>query len=171
MAKKLTPVKCKYCNLIINRNTEFNYSAVGQRYAHDECIQQAAKSKENREAIHDKIKQLCGGSYVRARVEKQISQNLNDGRTLKGILQTLQYWYDIQKHDPKEAHGGIGIVEYVYEDAQKYFERKRQIGINFGKVPKEEVEKTIERKNALSPPCTLRERIVKPRRKVYFKLD
>jgi len=174
--KKLKPVKCYYCGQMIDRDNEFLWHQMNNgRYCHNECeesfYKKEKKESSEKEQIHQKIKDLCGQDYVKSRVEKQIKDNLKDGRSLKGILQALEYWYDIQKHDPKEAYGGIGIVEYVYQDAQNYFERKRQLDINFGKVPKENVKKMMDNQKKTSPPCMIKERVIKPRRAVYFRLD
>lgn len=176
MANKLRPVKCYYCGEMIDRNTEFFWHQMAnQRYCHNECeesfYKKEKKETSEREQIHQKVKELCGQDYVKSRVDNQIKENLKEGRTLKGILQALDYWYDVQKHDPKEAYGGIGIVEYIYQDAQNYFERKQKLCINFDKVPEEKVKKMLDNKEKLSPPCKVKERIIKPRRAVYFKLD
>lgn len=51
---------------------------------------------------------------------------LKDGKTEIGILKTLEYWYDERQEDPNKANGGIGIVDYVYGQAQDFYFKKEQ---------------------------------------------
>lgn len=125
---KRAPVKCVYCGKYIYRDDEFDYSPVGTRYAHDSCIRRVTIEADGRNAIHEKVKDICGTEYSRSRVEKQIDQLLDNGRTLDGILKTLDYWFDVKHGDPSKANGGIGIVDFVYGEAMGYYEdqeRKR----------------------------------------------
>ena len=114
---------------------------------------------------------MCGNDYVKTRVENQIKENLKQGRTPEGILKSLEYWYDIQKHDPTEAHGGIGIVEYIYSDAQRYFDRKEQLKRQAELVSPETVQNIINNAHAASIPTQRREKVTKPRHVTYFNLD
>lgn len=56
-----------------------------------------------------------------SKLTQQIQTFLKRGYTLKGILFTLIYFYDIQKGSIDKSQGGIGIVPYVYEDAKQYW--------------------------------------------------
>lgn len=174
-------VKCYYCGEKIDRETEFNFTKMTNgRYAHDECknkrkkiynkTQETSSTVNKRDMIHNKVKALCGDAYVKTRVENQIRDNLSQGRTIDGILKSLDYWYDVQKHDPAEAHGGIGIVEYIYSEAQRYYARKEELKKNFDAIPQETIQKIIDNSHAVSPPCTKKERVTRPRHVVYFDL-
>ena len=68
------------------------------------------------------------------------------GRTPKGIYFTLRYFYDIKHGDKTKSSGSIGIVDYVYEDATKYWiaREERESGI-LNKIEKLEQEKKQER--------------------------
>lgn len=177
-------VKCKYCGKIIDKEVDFTYSKdTSGRYYHDECYKRKKaggsfkqldkKKKEEpntRDLIHQKIKTLCGDAYVKTRVENQIKENRAQGRTLEGILKTLEYWYDVQKHDPKEAYGGIGIVEYIYPEAQKYFSRKEELKKQCDATPQSTIDSIKQNMNAFSKPCTIKEKTVRPRNVAYFDL-
>ena len=64
-------------------------------------------------------------------IEKQIKI----GRTYDGIRGTLYYFYEIKENDlPINNMSGIGIVEYVYDEAASYFK---------------ELEKTIDHNNSV----------------------
>ena len=52
MAKQ-KPVKCPYCGQMIDRDYEFDWKKIGNRYWHDECY---AKSQEEKEKNKDKQK-------------------------------------------------------------------------------------------------------------------
>lgn len=56
-----------------------------------------------------------------AKLSSQLKNFLKQGYTLKGILFTLVYFYDIKKGDIDRAHGGIGIVPFIYEEAKQYW--------------------------------------------------
>lgn len=176
-------VKCKYCGGQVDKESYLYSRDTSGRYYHDSCYEkkkagysfnQSTKEEKLpsiRELIHNKIRSLCGNDYVKTRVENQIKENLKQGRTPEGILKSLEYWYDIQKHDPTEAHGGIGIVEYIYSDAQKYFDRKEQLKKQAELVSPETVQNIINNAHAASIPTQRREKVTKPRHVTYFNLD
>lgn len=176
-------VKCKYCGGQIDKESYFYSRDTGGRYYHDSCYEKKKagysfnskikkeESSSTRDLIHNKIKSLCGDAYVKTRVENQIKANIKEGRTPEGILKSLEYWYDIQKHDPIEAHGGIGIVEYIYSEAQKYYDRKEQLKKQAESVSQETAQKIINNAHAASIPTQKRERVTKPRHVTYFNLD
>ncbi len=177
-------VKCKYCGKNIDKENDFLYGRDTRgRYYHDSCYEKkkagysfnqeskTEKPPNTKELIHYKVKSLCGDAYVKTRVENQIKENIKQGRTPEGILKSLEYWYDVQKHDPTEAYGGIGIVEYIYSEAQKYYERKEQLKKQAESISPETVQKIINNTHAASTPTQKKERITKPRHVTYFTLD
>lgn len=66
--------------------------------------------------------QLFGTEYVNPRIQTQIRKYISEnGFTYAGILMALKYFYEVRHGDIEKAHGGIGIVEYVYQDARNYY--------------------------------------------------
>ena len=71
--------------------------------------------------------------------------------TYNGIYHTLIYCYDIKKMSIAKAKEGIGIVPYVYEEAQEYFKnfyKKQQViveGIR-EQMEKEPIQMVVNKK-------------------------
>lgn len=117
-------VKCFYCNKYFDRDSEPTVAVKGRRYAHEKCYntEQINNSENNKEVLEEYIKDLFGYEEIPQAVNKQLENFIKyKNFTYPGILRTLQYCYEV-KHLSKEKSGGrIGIVEYAYNDAQKYF--------------------------------------------------
>lgn len=58
--------------------------------------------------------------------EKLIKNYYEAGYTYKGIEKALIYHYDILKSDKAKGNQRIGIVPYVYEEAEKYFKKEQE---------------------------------------------
>ena len=52
-----------------------------------------------------------------------IKKYLEKGYTYTGMLNSLKYFYEIQKHPIEKANESIGIIPYIYEEAQNYYDR------------------------------------------------
>ena len=37
------------------------------------------------------------------------------------MLKALKYFYEIKGNDVKDAHGGIGIIPYIYQESYDYY--------------------------------------------------
>ncbi len=46
------------------------------------------------------------------------------GRTAKGLFLTALYVYEVRKLKPTKAAGGIGILNYVYEESAEYWMKR-----------------------------------------------
>lgn len=91
--------------------------------------------------IHTLAKNYLGTYYNKKKITAQIKR-LTNSMSLEEIASTLDYWYRIRQEDPSKSKGGIGIVEYVKEDAEKYWKHleevnKANIQINAYNQPKE----------------------------------
>lgn len=124
MSKQL--VKCLYCGQEMNRDL-FNVISVGKRYAHDYCYQKNKDKELVEQKIHFKMKNILGDKYTKTKIDRQIKSLVQSGRTVEGILQTLDYWFDVKEGDPEASNGGIGIVDFVYNEAMEYYERQEEI--------------------------------------------
>ena len=121
---KLPDVKCPYCEETFSREDHPDCVHVGRRYYHKECYDEQMEAIEYREKIHEYCKNKYGTKYSKRRIEEQIKELLDDGRTLTGIYRTLVYWYDVKDGEVEKAHGSIRIVGYVYDEATRYYENK-----------------------------------------------
>lgn len=127
MAKKMC--KCAVCNTEFDRNSIQAVKYGARRYAHFECYKEGElvpmeKPKSNNpdmDALTDYIKEKYKDKANWVLIKKQIKDYEKKGYTLTGILSTLKYIFDVKHNSVDKSNGGIGLVEYVYEDAKKYY--------------------------------------------------
>lgn len=122
MAKK-PQVKCPVCMEQFYRE-ENEYVQLGRRYYHKECYESMEEEQRIIQEIHEKMRQTLGNLYIKQKVTKQVKDYLDEGKTAQGILDTIKYWFDVRKEDATKSAGGIGIVGYIYNEAQKYWNEK-----------------------------------------------
>lgn len=108
-------VKCAFCGNQVDepyRQDKKNY--------HKECYEQ----KLQRDELCQYICNMFALKAPGPRIYTQIKKYIDDGYTYVGILNALRYFYEIKKGSKEKANGGIGIVSYVYKDANNYFSYK-----------------------------------------------
>lgn len=161
-------VKCYYCNHVFDRDAEPFVPIEGKRrYAHKACYDKAInEEKENEEAknkLEDYIKELFNYKVLPEAVNRQIKEYITDKNyTYGGMLNALRYFYEIKNGDKEKAHGRIGIIPYVYEDARIYYlalletkERNEKIVISDFVLP----EKIVHIKNPERAPMIGKRRL------------
>lgn len=125
MAKQ-SQVKCPVCGEKFYRE-DYEYVQKNRRYYHQECYETLSEEEKLTQEIHEKVKEYLGTEYLRQKVTRQINEYVAEGKTLKGILDTIIYWFEYKNGDPTKSAGGIGIVAYIYAEAEKFWERKEMI--------------------------------------------
>lgn len=70
--------------------------------------------------VYEKIIKYIGKINL-AKVRRQYQKLLQDGISPTEIGKTLDYWYGVKENSSKDSNGGIGIVEYVIDDAIDYY--------------------------------------------------
>ena len=145
---------CHVCGIPINKKID-DWVKPGKWYFHRQCYKDwilADFDPDDRQRYEEVIFDFIGNQmhfkYDRQDYFKccaQITKLLKKGRSLKGILLTLKYYYEIKKGKWIPGYG-IGIVDYVYEDAAKYwyYKNKREAGI-VEKIEKQMKEAAAER--------------------------
>lgn len=123
MAKHI--VKCKYCGMQFDASLE-PFVKISNRYAHKACSDQfeANKTEEerNKEELEKYIKELFSYKTIPQVVYKQMKEYVEVNKyTYTGILKSLKFYYEVKHGDKEKAHGRIGIVPYIYEDAKQYY--------------------------------------------------
>lgn len=116
-------VSCIYCKQTIDKK-ENNYIQISNnKYAHVECSEKEAKrEKTDAEKLEDYIMKMFNYDYVPPRAKKQINQFTQEyNYTYSGMLKALIYFYEIKGGSVEEAHDGIGIIPFVYQDAYNYY--------------------------------------------------
>lgn len=121
-------VKCPYCGQIFDRDNVPCKKVSKRRYAHVECAEKYEKDKTQEdidlENLKEYIKKIFNKEHIDNIIEKQIeTYHKNNGYSYSGIHKTLYYWFEIKKNPIEKSNGRIGIVPYVYEDANNYFYR------------------------------------------------
>ena len=146
-------VKCLYCNKIFDRNVE-PCQKIGRRYAHQECYERNyTESDEYKEKIYDYVKKLFGANYKYLSIESQRKNFIKKGMTNKGIYYTLKYHFEVRNGSVDKSEGRIGIVPYLYEEAQDYYnklnEKSKNLEDSIQKGLKERVIniESLEQKN------------------------
>lgn len=119
-------VICKYCGCRFNRDVEPFVEVNARRYAHKKCAEQVEatipQDEKDYNNLEKYIKQLFKTDKINAKTKKQIRDFKQEyGYTYTGILKTLYWWYEIKGHTTELAKDGIGIVPYVYDDAESYY--------------------------------------------------
>ena len=118
-------VKCLYCDRTFDADEEKFVKPNKTRYAHFDCYQVVKKEEEDREELREYIKKIFNLENLGPVINKQIKSYTQDtayGYTTKGIYYALKYFYEIKGNDTSKANNKLGIVPYVYDEAQKYFD-------------------------------------------------
>lgn len=118
-------VKCLYCQHNFDADIE-PYVKVGRRYSHAECSEkyaaQQTQEELDKQALDLYIMNLFDTDYVEPRTKALIKTYINTYHyTYAGILKALKYWYEVKKNTTEKSNGSIGIVQYIYNESQKYF--------------------------------------------------
>lgn len=138
MAKKLGIVHCRVCKGDIDRNIEQEnidwISPSKNFYYHKECyenwkkktndIHAQADEKMWKDAVYDYLRRDKKIVIDYLKMDAQWKALVKKGRTPKGIYFCVRYFYDVQNGDPSKAQGGIGIVDYIYEEGCNYWASK-----------------------------------------------
>lgn len=124
----MAKVKCPICGEEFNKEKTEYVGPIKRRYYHKECWEKFNNLKEEqtdemyKRHITDYLSRVLKVSYNWYLIDKQINNYLKEGKTLKGIFFTLKYYYDKNgKEAWEKGYGGIGIVEYYYDEAKEYW--------------------------------------------------
>lgn len=125
--------KCPVCGLDFNKDKVKCVMYAARRYAHYACAPDKPiyenEYTENEPLIKilDLTRKSLGDEFNQAKVIKQVNDfRINFNLSYEEIYRTILYWYNIRHNSPENSMGGIGIVPYVYKEANKFFETLRQ---------------------------------------------
>lgn len=115
-------VKCLYCGKTFDIETEDFIKPNTTRYAHVDCYEKHQQEIQKQQNLTDYIIKLFDLKTTGPVINKEIKKYKSEyGYTEEGILNALKYFYEIKKGDKSKANEHLGIVPYVYADAQEYF--------------------------------------------------
>ena len=114
--------KCLYCNKMIDLDIDNACKVgVGTRWAHKECYEKYFSADDQWIDKLYSVLKVAFGNYDFQKIERQRISYIKQGLTNKDIYNALNYWYIVKNKSIEKANGGIGIVPYIYEDANEYF--------------------------------------------------
>lgn len=143
-------VQCKFCE---NKVEKADAVRIDEKNFHPFCAKEYSDRKELYETITKFLKLRAPGPANLKLVKNYRIQ----GYTYKGMTNALIYHYEIKKGSREKAGERIGIIPYVYEEANEYFDKKKK---------EEEKRLEIVRKNMeLDIPETRTVRVQKRERK------
>lgn len=128
-----TMVKCLYCNEYFDRNSE-PFQKVGRRYAHQNCYDENFSDEDfYKEKIFEFVKNIFGANYKYQQIEVQRKRFIKSGMTNKGIYDALKYYFEVKNGSIERSEGRIGIVPYVYDDAESYYKNLNKLTNNLSR--------------------------------------
>ena len=137
--KKFGPCKCRICKKPIDRNTEIEGVDWMMRstnwFYHCTCYDDWISKKDDvhtnvgtdelwKDAVYQYLKIDQRIILNMTKFNQQWDSLIKKGRTPKGIYFSIRYFYDVQHGDAERAQGGIGIVNYIYQEASAYWTNK-----------------------------------------------
>lgn len=118
----MAKVKCPICNKMNEREDVVNYKK-GNRYYCKECYQKMLNGvnleKTDYNLLYDYILDLYGKKPTN-QMFKQIQRYVKQGMTYYGIEMSLKYFHEYMEN-PVDPDAGIGIVDWIYDEANEYF--------------------------------------------------
>jgi hypothetical protein len=110
-------VKCHFCNSTTNKVEKTQAVRIDDKNFHPACAQEYLDKKELSALICKIFKLKAPGPRNYAFMTKFYQ----DGMSFRGMINSLIYFYEVKKNSKTKANESIGIIPYIYEDAQKYF--------------------------------------------------
>ena len=109
-------VKCSYCGTGVlkadaQRHKNKNY--------HADCLESQLSKEELTASMCELFSLKAPGPRMYTQIKTFLDKDPH--YTYKGIKQALVYFYEVQKKPIDKANQGIGIVPYVYDSAQEYY--------------------------------------------------
>ncbi len=117
-------VKCPACGKPNEKETVVNYKKNGRYYC-KECYEALLKKKEEGKSDYNKLYDYILELYKKPPTKqmlKQIKDYIRDDMTYYGVMMSLKYFHEYMEN-PIDDTKGIGIVPYVYDEAEGYFNK------------------------------------------------
>ena len=121
---------CPKCNQRFDRDKIQAVQVSSRRYGHATCYPEnknfiplviSIEDNENYKNIMSFIKDTFKETANYPLIKKQIKNFVDKGYSLSGIYKSLIYFFKIKNNSIEKTNGGIGIVEYCYNDAFNYY--------------------------------------------------
>lgn len=163
--------ECRVCKKQIDKSKDDWIMPSKNYYYHRKCFEEWKKSnpandEEYKKLIYSYLTHDLKVEYQYWMCEQQMKKMVKEGRTLRGILFALKYFYGIRHGDWLKGHGGLGIIPFVYDEAAQYWTNReaREKGIIEG------IERQM-RETAKQHKTVVPQKRVTRRKKIDFSLD
>lgn len=70
----------------------------------------------------------------------QMQKFKRQGMPYRGQLLTLKYFYEVKKNSTEKAHGSIGIIPFIYDEAKYYYEKQAKKADEISKAIQKQLE-------------------------------
>lgn len=109
-------VKCAFCGLGVEKIN-------AERYKNKNFHKNCCKKQKEKDELCEYICRLFSLKAPGPRIYTQLKNFFNKYPyyTYIGIKEALVYFYEVQKKPVTKSNQGIGIVPYIYDEAQEYF--------------------------------------------------
>lgn len=157
-------VKCPFCEESFDRNSpdiEWVKVQNNRRYAHKECAEKKAlqetQEEKDKKALYRYLGELFGKDFDFPKTKRLVEQYRKDyNYTYSGIAKTMRWFYELKGNSLEKARGSIGLVPYIYNEAQEYYyniflaQQRANIAREDYEVPVQEVK--IKSPKMYTPP-------------------
>lgn len=150
-------VKCLECGIKLEKTDATVYK--GKNY-HADCV----LVKQEREELHSTICRILKLKAPGPRIYSQIKGFREQGLTYSDMKNALVYFYEVKRQSTDRSNSGIGIVPFVYEEANYYFNR---IEKKKAKIAASAVNHSGEKRVVIMKKQPIKEEV----RKVTFDLE
>lgn len=163
--------ECRVCKKPIDKSKNDWIMPSKNQYYHRKCFKEWKRSdpkddEEYKKLIYSYLSHDLKVEYQYWMCEQQMKKMVKEGKTLRGILFTLKYFYGIKHGNWLKGHGGLGIVPFVYEEAAQYWVNRE----NREKGIVDKIEQQI-RESAAQEKTVVAQKKVTRRKKISFSLD
>lgn len=119
--------------------------ATVKKYLSEDNIKLSKSINDDRDALWYYIFRLFGQYDEEKPVSDwnitQMHKFRQKGMTYKGQLLTLKYFFEIRKNPIEKAHGSIGIIDWVYDEAANYYMKIEKNQKEIGEAIARQLEK------------------------------
>jgi len=111
-------VTCGGCGIKFDRVSQQG-EYIKNKWYHPGC----ARIKHDRIKLDDYIKKLFNLKALGPMNNVLIKKYKEEfGFTYQGMLNSLKYFYEVRKHNIDNSEERVGIIPYVYNEAQEYYQ-------------------------------------------------
>lgn len=110
-------VKCAFCEELVDKD-------IAERYKNKNFHKECCKNFKEREELAEYICKLFHLKKAGPRNYTLIKRfQQENGYTFAGMQNALKYFYEVKNNSVEKAKASVGIIPYVYEEAQRYYNK------------------------------------------------